>query len=51
MPTSIAGAKIACVDFNLNKFRLNMGVQVLVHDPEALDKIRQAEMDVCKTRC
>ena len=28
-----------------------MGVQVLVHDPEALDKIRQAEMDVCKTRC
>jgi len=28
-----------------------MGVQVLVHDPEALDKIRQAEMDVCKQRC
>ena len=28
-----------------------MGVQVLVHDPEALDKIRQAEMDVCKNRC
>lgn len=51
MPTSITKAKIACVDFNLNKFRLNMGVQVLVHDPEALDKIRQAEMDVCKTRC
>jgi T-complex protein 1 subunit alpha len=27
------------------------GVQVLVHDPEALDKIRQGEMDVCKKRC
>ena len=51
MPTSIVGAKIACVDFNLNKYRLAMGVQVLVHDPEALDKIRQAEMDVCKQRC
>lgn len=51
MPTSITGAKIAFVDFNLNKFRLQMGVQVLVHDPEALDKIRQAEMDVCKARC
>ena len=51
MPTSIAKAKIACVDFNLNKFRLAMGIQVLVHDPEALDKIRQAEMDVCKQRC
>lgn len=40
MPSTIKGAKIACVDFNLNKYRLAMGVQVLVHDPEALDKIR-----------
>jgi T-complex protein 1 subunit alpha len=51
MPTSVTGAKIAFVDFNLNKYRLAMGVQVLVHDPEALDKIRQAEMDVAKKRC
>jgi T-complex protein 1 subunit alpha len=51
MPKSIANAKIAFVDFNLNKYRLAMGVQVLVHDPEALDKIRQAELDVCKNRC
>ena len=26
MPTSIKGAKIACIDFNLNKYRLAMGV-------------------------
>lgn len=51
MPTSIKNAKIAFVDFNLNKYRLAMGVQVLVHDPDALEKIRQAEMDVCKKRC
>jgi T-complex protein 1 subunit alpha len=51
MPSSINGAKIAFVDFNLNKYRLAMGVQVLVHDPDALEKIRQAEMDVCKKRC
>lgn len=51
MPTSITKAKIAFVDFNLNKYRLAMGVQVLVHDPEALDQIRKAEMDVCKKRC
>ena len=51
MPTSVTGAKIAFVDFNLNKYRLAMGVQVLVHDPEALNKIRIAEMDVCKKRC
>ena len=51
MPSSIEKAKIAFVDFNLNKYRLAMGVQVLVHDPEALDRIRKAEMDVCKKRC
>lgn len=51
MPTSIKNAKIAFVDFNLNKYRLAMGVQVLVHDPDSLEKIRQAEMDVCKKRC
>lgn len=44
-------AKIACVDFNLNKFRLQMGVSVLVQDPDNLDKIRQREMDICKERC
>eukprot|EP00117_Sycon_ciliatum_P009403 scpid76817/ scgid11708/ T-complex protein 1 subunit alpha; CCT-alpha len=26
MPTKIENAKIACIDFNLNKFRLQMGV-------------------------
>lgn len=51
MPTSVTDAKIAFVDFNLNKYRLAMGVQVLVHDPEALQQIRKAEMDVCKKRC
>lgn len=26
MPTQVIDAKIACIDFNLNKFRLQMGV-------------------------
>ena len=51
MPKKITKAKIACVDFNLNKFRMQMGVQVLVKDPDNLDKIRQREMDICKERC
>ena len=51
MPKLIKNAKIACVDFNLNKFRLAMGVSVLVDDPDNLDKIRQREMDICKERC
>lgn len=36
MPTQIKKAKIACIDFNLNKFRLQMGIQVLVDDPKNL---------------
>lgn len=48
---SIENAKIAFIDFNLNKFRLQMGVQVLVQDPHNLELIRQREMDVTRERC
>jgi T-complex protein 1 subunit alpha len=51
MPKVMKNAKIACVDFNLNKYRLQMGVQVLVKEMENLDLIRQREMDICKERC
>ena len=51
MPKRLENVKVACVDFNLNKFRMQMGVQVLVQDPDNLDKIRQREMDICKERC
>lgn len=40
MPILIENAKIACLDFNLSKFRLAMGIQVMVDDPENLTKIR-----------
>ena len=50
MPTRITKAKIACLDFNLNKFRLQLGIQVLVDDPKNLEKIRQKECDVLKSR-
>ncbi len=51
MPTNLENCKIACVDFNLNRFRLQMGVQVLVDDPNKLEAIRQEEMNVTKVRC
>lgn len=41
MPVRIENAKIACLDLNLSKFKLQMGVQVLVNDPKNLEKIRQ----------
>jgi T-complex protein 1 subunit alpha len=51
MPYHMDDAKIAFIDFTLNKYRLQMGVQVLVLDPENLEKIRQREMDVTRERC
>lgn len=48
---SIENAKIACIDFNLNRYRLAMGVSVLVQDPNNLELIRQKEMDVTRERC
>ena len=41
MPRRITGAKIAFVDMNLMKFRLHMGVQVVVTEMRNLDDIRQ----------
>lgn len=50
MPVEVTNAKIACIGFALNKFRLAMGIQVLVDDPSNLEQIRQKEMDVTKDR-
>jgi T-complex protein 1 subunit alpha len=50
MPTIVEKAKIACLDFNLNKFRLQLGIQVLVDDPKNLEQIRLKECDVLKSR-
>ncbi|KAH6767491.1 T-complex protein 1 alpha subunit [Perilla frutescens var. hirtella] len=50
MPLRVAPARIACLDFNLQKAKMQMGVQVLVTDPRELEKIRQRESDVTKER-
>lgn len=50
MVTSVKNVKIACLDFNLNKFKMQMGVQVLVTDPKNLEKIRFQECEILKQR-
>jgi len=50
MTKRIEGAKIACLDFNLMKSKMKLGVQVLVTDPEKLQAIRQRESDITKER-
>ena len=50
MPTKIKNAKIALLDFNLNKQRMAMGIQVLVNDPRKLDEIREKESQIIKEK-
>lgn len=50
MVKKISGAKIACLDFSLQKVKMHLGVQILVSDPEKLDAIRQRESDITKER-
>ena len=50
MPKQVGPARIACLDMNLQKARMAMGVQVLVTDPTELEKIREREADITRER-
>eukprot|EP00658_Telonema_sp_P-2_P046976 TRINITY_DN353_c0_g1_i4.p1 TRINITY_DN353_c0_g1~~TRINITY_DN353_c0_g1_i4.p1 ORF type:complete len:368 (+),score=126.44 TRINITY_DN353_c0_g1_i4:121-1224(+) len=51
MPKKLEGGiKIALLDYNLKKYRLAFGVQVVVSDPEELDRIRDKESSITKER-
>lgn len=45
MPKRIVNAKIACLDFSLQKTKMKLGVQAAITDSEKLDQIRQRESD------
>ena len=50
MPSHIKGARIACIDFPLQKHRMQLGVQIVVTDPKKLEAIRQRELDITKEK-
>jgi len=50
MPSAVKEAKIAMLDFNLQRHKLQLGVQVVVDDVNEVDKINQREMDITKER-
>lgn len=50
MPKKITNAKVACLDFSLQKTKMKMGVQVLITDPEKLEGIRSRELDITKEK-
>ncbi|KAL0274641.1 UNVERIFIED_CONTAM: hypothetical protein PYX00_002727 [Menopon gallinae] len=50
MPKKIVNAKIACLDFSLQKTKMKLGVQILINDPDKLEAVRQRESDITKER-
>jgi len=50
MVKEVHGAKVACLDCDLRKAKMQMGIQVLVTDPKELEKIRDEESDLMKRR-
>lgn len=50
MPKKIENAKIAFIDFSIQKAKMYMGVQVLIEDPEQLSAVRERESDITKER-
>lgn len=41
MPRKILNAKIACLDFSLQKTKMHLGISVVVEDPSKLEAIRR----------
>merc|ERR1712233_131321 len=50
MPRTVTKAKIAVLDFSLQKVKMKLGVQLLVADPAELEKMRDRESDITKER-
>ena len=50
MKTRITDAKIACLDMNLQKERMKMGVNITIDDPKQLEQIRQREVGMVLER-
>jgi T-complex protein 1 subunit alpha len=50
MTTRVPDAKIACLDINLQKERMKLGVQITIDDPQQLEKIREREAGIVVER-
>jgi T-complex protein 1 subunit alpha len=50
MTTRVMDAKIACLDINLQKERMKLGVHITIDDPAQLEKIREREAGIVTER-
>jgi T-complex protein 1 subunit alpha len=46
MKKNITNAKIACLDINLQKAKMHMGVNIVIDDPDQLEAIRLREIEI-----
>ncbi|KAJ3117719.1 T-complex protein 1 subunit alpha [Phlyctochytrium bullatum] len=46
----VVGAKIACLDINLQKYRMHLGVNIVIDDPNKLEDIRRREIEITTER-
>lgn len=50
MTTRVENAKIACLDMNLQKARMHLGVHIIIDDPDQLESIRRRELEITTER-
>ncbi|KAJ3046483.1 T-complex protein 1 subunit alpha [Rhizophlyctis rosea] len=48
--TKVTNAKIACLDINLQKARMHLGVNIVIDDPDQLEAIRRREIEITTER-
>ncbi|KAI9006929.1 chaperonin Cpn60/TCP-1 family [Hyaloraphidium curvatum] len=48
--TRVTGAKIACLDINLQRARMHLGVNIVIDDPNKLEDVRKREIDITMER-
>lgn len=50
MPRRVSPARIACLDIDLRRVKMKMGITVLIEKPEELSKTKDKELDVTRDR-
>ena len=50
MPTHIDDAKVIVVDFPLQRYKTQMGVEVKTSDPDELERIKAEELEITRQR-
>jgi T-complex protein 1 subunit alpha len=50
MPSRVSPARIACLDLDLRRARMKMGINVLIDDPDKLNETQEKELDITRDR-